>query len=129
MSIKDLGEKIKPFYILLLILVIASIFFGLGRLSVVLERKSPIKISYPNSLGTATVEQAIESTSASDNTELSTLRPQSGGVIGSKSGKKYYYPWCGTVKRIKPQNQVKFESVEAAKAAGYKPAGNCKGLK
>lgn len=49
-------------------------------------------------------------------------------VIGSKSGKKYYFPWCGTVKRIKPENQIHFASVELAKKAGFTPGGNCKGL-
>ena len=52
----------------------------------------------------------------------------SGEVIGSKTGKKYYFPWCGTVKRIKPENQVVFASIDLAKAAGYTPGGNCKGL-
>jgi hypothetical protein len=50
-------------------------------------------------------------------------------VIVSKSGKKYYFPWCGTIKRIKPENQVHFPSIEAARAAGFLPGGNCKGLK
>jgi methylphosphotriester-DNA--protein-cysteine methyltransferase len=50
-------------------------------------------------------------------------------VIGSKNGKKYYFPWCGTVKMIKPENQIKFSSIEEARKAGYLPAVNCKGLK
>ena len=53
----------------------------------------------------------------------------SGQVIGSKNSKKYYFPWCGTVKNIKPENQVPFASADLAKQAGYVPGGNCKGLK
>jgi hypothetical protein len=54
--------------------------------------------------------------------------PVGGQVVASKTGAKYYLPWCATAKRIKPENQVWFASQDAAKAAGYEPAANCKGL-
>lgn len=53
---------------------------------------------------------------------------QGGGYVASKTGTKYYLPWCGTAKRIKEENRVWFQSKEAAEAAGYEPASNCKGL-
>lgn len=140
MSINDLLQKVKPFYNLILILVIASIFFALGRLSVLEERHVPIKIGYPNSsetamvlagVGTKTPENATPlSEDQSSSGEARLLPLQEGGqVIGSKNGKKYYFPWCGTVKMIKPENQIKFSSIEEARKAGYLPAANCKGLK
>lgn len=52
----------------------------------------------------------------------------SGNYVASKSGTKYYLPWCGTVKRIKDENKVWFDSKEEAEAAGYQPAANCKGI-
>ncbi len=134
MSINQSLEKIKPFYGLLLLLSIAVIFFSLGRLSVVNNEKTPINIGYPNQNLTAT---AINSSTSSPKTvfgqggEVLTSTPDiktDGPVIGSKSGKKYYFPWCGTVKRIKPENQVKFGSIAEAKSAGFTPGGNCKGL-
>lgn len=128
MSIKEIVEKIKPFYTLILIIVIASIFFALGRLSALEERKTPIKITYPNSSQTGAIVNTITQNSISDETTSGAVSA-SGEVIGSKSGKKYYFPWCGTVKMIKPENQVKFASIEEARAAGYSPALNCKGLK
>ncbi len=115
MSIEHLKEKIKPFYLLILGILIACLFFGLGRLSALEERKTPIKIEYPQNSQTASVLGA-------------TGVEEGGEVIGSKSGKKYYFPWCGTVKRIKPENQLKFASIEEAKKAGFTPGGNCKGL-
>ena len=125
MSIKEMLQKVKPFYNLLLVLVIAVIFFALGRLSALEERHTPIKIEYPSNTETATVANAV-----SDVFPRGTLgSPSDGQVIGSKSGKKYYFPWCGTVKMIKPENQVKFASIEEARNAGYLPASNCKGLK
>lgn len=54
--------------------------------------------------------------------------PEGGEVVASKTGTKYYFPWCGTAKRIKEENKVWFASRAEAEAAGYEPAANCKGL-
>ncbi len=121
MSIKETLEKIKPFYGLLLLITFSAIFFALGRLSVEKNEKIPIKIVNTGSSQVATV---ISSASSTTTVTKQTSEP----VVGSKSGKKYYFPWCGTVKRIKPENQVKFNSIEEAKSAGFTPGGNCKGL-
>lgn len=125
-------EKIKPFYTFLLIVVIASIFFGFGRLSAVKQGNSSIRIVSPNAEQAGLVLSSIStSTGVVAQDKQISVNPvsESGAVVGSKSGKKYYYPWCGTVKRIKPENQVHFASIEEAKKAGYTPGGNCKGLR
>ena len=131
--IKEMLEKIKPFYLLVLILVLGSIFFAFGRLSALEERRTPIRISYPNATSTASIIQATLPRQALVGFPMSDIGQnfvsQAGEVIGSKTGKKYYFPWCGTVNRIKPENQIHFASVEEARAAGYVPAANCKGLK
>ena len=44
MSIKEILEKINPFYTLILLIVVAGIFFGLGRLAKLEETETPIKI-------------------------------------------------------------------------------------
>lgn len=144
MSIKDLFEKIKPFYTLLLVLVVAALFFALGRLSALEERRTPIKVQYMNrgeavsqsaaaistlsvtetSSGAGSIAAGVSSTGTAASSQ-----DTSGQVIGSKSGKKYYFPWCGTLQRVKPENRVPFASIAEARAAGYTPAGNCKGLK
>lgn len=51
-----------------------------------------------------------------------------GGVVASKSGTKYHFPWCAGAKAIKDANKIWFTSTAEAKAAGYQPASNCKGL-
>lgn len=122
MSIQNILEKIKPFYNIVLVLVVACIFFALGRLSALEEQHTPIKVEYLNTTQTASAVQAVSGV-------VNETNSSSGEVIGSKSGKKYYFPWCGTVKMIKPENQVKFASIEEARKAGYLPAANCKGLK
>jgi hypothetical protein len=130
MSIKETLEKIKPFYTILVIILIASIFFALGRLSAKESQKTPINIAYyPKNQSATALNSALTSS-----TTISQMKPneqeiqEDGPVIGSKSGKKYYFPWCGTVKRIKPENQVKFSSILEAKSAGFSAGGNCKGI-
>lgn len=126
MSIKDMQEKIKPFYVLILILLLVSIFLALWRLSAIQEGREPIRIISKNTSQTAlSIGSGIQGeVGSSSNTQT-----QTGEVVGSKSGKKYYFPWCGTVKRIKPENQVRFSSIDEAKKAGFIAGGNCKGLK
>ena len=53
---------------------------------------------------------------------------QSGQVVASKNGTKYYLPTCSGADRISAANKVWFASPAAAAAAGYAPATNCKGI-
>lgn len=46
--------------------------------------------------------------------------------VGSIKSDKYHYPTCTYAKRILEENQIWFESIEEAEAAGYKPCGVCK---
>lgn len=48
-------------------------------------------------------------------------------VFASKSGKKYYYPWCGGLNRVKEENRITFFSKEEAEATGLEKAKNCQG--
>ena len=128
-SINEILEKVKPYYTLIIGLIIASIFIALGRISALEERGSPIKITYPNSTSTASVFSAPSPRFNLGETPMSDIGVDSGKVIGSKNSKKYYYPWCGTVKRMKSENQIVFSSTEEAQKAGFVPGGNCKGLK
>lgn len=45
-------------------------------------------------------------------------------VIGNRKSKKYHLPSCYTLPY--PENQVHFESAEAAANKGYKPCKNCR---
>lgn len=53
---------------------------------------------------------------------------QSGQVVASKNGTKYYLPTCSGADRISAANKVWFASATAAVTAGYAPAANCKGI-
>lgn len=146
MSIKDLGEKIKSqgeslgrhfswseidtkYYTALIILLVGLGAFGLGRLSAGSAVREPITIEKTeesrvvSSSNSASVAQAVK-------TQLSSTGGASAGsIVASKTGTKYYYPWCGGVNNIADKNKVWFNSVDEARANGYTPASNCKGLK
>ncbi len=136
-SIKDNTEKIKPLVPLVIVLLLCGIFFYLGRISLQMSRSSEaIEVSYStdnviqtanvslsNNASTSTIVEVAQKSSTSVSSIVN-----DGNVIGAKTSKKYYFPWCGTVKRIKAENQVFFRTISEAKSAGYVPGGNCKGL-
>lgn len=116
------------YFIPIAIVLIAIISFSLGRISGLQEKREPVRVttSPPNpspklgegsSASFVTGEVKGVSTSAS------------GQVVASKSGTKYHYPWCTGAKQISEKNKITFESAESARAAGYTPASNCRGLK
>jgi len=114
MSITQWSEKIKPFWRLIFIILLAFSILGFLELSSENKQKTPIKI-----LNLADVSQTMNTSLSSNNSTT---------VIASKSGKKYYYPSCAGVKRIKPENQVQFATPALAEAAGYTLAVNCKAI-
>ena len=119
------------FYSVLLILV-AVASFGLGRLSIT-AGKQPEKPLFSKEIVTpaAAVEAVSPATTTKatpDASSPATKPNQSVAVVGSKSGTKYHLKDCPGAKRIKPANLITFESIQAAKAAGYTPASNCPGL-
>ena len=120
MSINEKLEKIKSALIPIVILFVGLISFGLGRLSAISERKSPVEIM--NEVGLH---------SSNDGSSTSFIESSSASAslfVASKSGKKYHYPWCSGAQRIKESNKIWFNTKQEAEGAGYTPASNCKGL-
>lgn len=110
---------------MLLIIVTGTAAFGLGRLSrdpptaqpVVLERAFEVP------------ERALSAVALeSQEDEVPLSASTTGAYVASKNGEVYHLPWCSGAKRISEKNKVWFESKEEAEAAGYRKAGNCKGL-
>lgn len=96
------------------IVLVAAISFGLGRLSKIREEKTPITI------------ENIATTSS----QPATLTANTEKIfVASRNGKKYYYAWCDSAQKIKESNRVLFSTKEEAEKAGYEPAANCKGLR
>lgn len=51
--------------------------------------------------------------------------PSQGRYVGSIDSDKYHNPSCRWVKKILPENEIWFDSVEDAEAQGYSPCGTC----
>lgn len=114
MSLYDISKKIKSFltthteYLKITIVILAIIdAFGLGIFSTFLDQKSPVIIL--KNYGEV----------PSDVVKIE--------IVASKSGTKYYYPWCSGINRIKPENKVYFTSHTEAINKGYSRAKNCPG--
>lgn len=101
--------------IAIVIVLVALISFGLGRLSKIKEGRAPLTIENAQNNAIA------QTPSLSDTTTK-------GAVVASKNGTKYHYPWCSGAQSIKEENKIWFNSTEEARKAGYQPASNCKGL-
>lgn len=126
-----------------LILLIAFACFGLGMLAgrqgkgtskdngLWIENLVSVASSSGQVAGVADAKISTKQSISKTTTKAQEVAPvaSSGGeVVASKTGTKYYLPWCGTVSRIKEENKVYFASKAEAEKAGYAPAKNCKGL-
>lgn len=125
MSVADTRVRIKAVFrslrredilTTLIIILVGFASFGLGRLSKTQEMHAPVQI-YEEQLPIQ--EEGGEVRSAQIDT---------GSVVASKNGTKYHLPWCSGAQRIKEENKIWFTTIEEAKAAGYTPAANCKGI-
>jgi len=137
--IKKCKLKLKPLeqeiILIMIIILIALISFGLGRLSKIRENKTPITIE--NISGNISEFQIgnsgknVSAPAAQTGEKPKGIPSASYGeklFVASKTGTKYHYPWCPGALNIKEENKIWFSSREEAEKAGYTPAGNCKGL-
>lgn len=102
--------------------------FGLGRLSVLWQPKTPLIIEENQNKESIHTESTKNDTSASFSDSKSSAAIIQGKYVASKSGTAYHYPWCSGAQRIKEENKIWFDTKEEAEKKGYKPAGNCSGL-
>src|SRR3989344_8845023 len=121
-SFDNRGEAVKfplfrKLFLALVIILVALLSFGIGRLSV--TGKEPIRIEYDPEL-TTNNSQPTTSQTASVITAI-----KGGGVVASKNGTKYHYSHCAGAKQIKEENKISFNSPQEAEGAGYSLAANC----
>lgn len=109
------------------IILVAGLSFGIGRLSVIGNRE-PVKIEYDQSLieQPTSLAPSVNQTAAVINAVGKSVQPSSSEVVVSKNGTRYHYLYCGSAKQIKEENKIIFPTPEAAEAAGYTLAANCK---
>ncbi len=117
-------DKVRDFLGVLIIILVAVVSFGLGKLSEQ-ERerggeRTPVRI-----------EGAAAAISALDTSETEGTAPTpypEGKFVASRNSDVFHFPWCPGAARISEANKVWYPSREAAEAAGLRPAANCKGL-
>lgn len=142
MILNDTLEKIKGAFqhfdrrdivVGLIIILSATGAFGLGRLSRLTENRQPITITAPDQstllASPVTTEINKKTDSVKVNSPASASPSGKSNYVASKSGAKYHFTWCPGAKTISEANKIWFQSAEEARAAGYAPASNCKGLK
>lgn len=141
-SIKEKTEKIKGevkngfdfenstqrgAFLTILIILVACVSFGLGRLSGLETVKKEVGIEFPKDREgqqAAAVSAAFATTSA----QIHVPQKTSGKYVASKNGTKYFLTTCASGKRISEKNKVWFDTKQEAETAGYTPAANCKGM-
>lgn len=120
-----------PYFVPVIIILVAIIGFCLGRVSGLQEKREPVRIldlnNSPSNPSLILRERSSDQTSSGEIKGVSTDSAEQ--VVASKNGTKYHYPWCTGAKQISEQNKVTFSSIDEAKKAGYSPASNCKGLR
>jgi hypothetical protein len=116
----------KYFWVAVVILV-GIISFCLGRASYIKSEREPVRVinkATPDKQSAAVIKSQIP-----DSSPKSDFGQKGVQVVGSKNGTKYHLPSCPGAKQISEKNKITFNSIEEAKAKGYTPASNCKGLK
>lgn len=116
------------YFVPIVMILIAIVAFSLGRISGLQDKREPVRVtaSSPN----FSPKSGEGSSAQADVGEIrGVTTSSSGAVVASKNGTKYHYPWCSGAKQISASNLITFNTIEAARAAGYTPASNCKGLK
>ena len=127
---KGIGERLGDFVklnqreivVILGVIFVGLTCFALGRISAWPEKENVV--FQPATIGGGEKTPRAESGTPTISTEETTSNPEEIKLIGSKTGKKYHWPWCSSAKKIKPENQVWFSSEKEAQAAGYTKCAN-----
>jgi hypothetical protein len=118
------------YFFAVIIVLVAGISFILGRISKIEDSREPVRILSDQSAAVANPAiSPSNSVAKPTNNPINTGGSNLGQVVGSKNGTKYHLPTCPGAKQISAQNLITFNSIEEARAKGYTPASNCKGLK
>ena len=126
-------------FLVAVIILIGLIGFGLGRLS---SKYQTAKLNINSTISNATdlskvvASDTVNKTDKSYTTDMankataavSSVASGAVKIIGNKNSKIYHREDCPGALKMSESNKVFFNSIEEAKSAGYKPAGNCQGL-
>ena len=105
-----LGALLEEWGVVLIIFLVASGSFFLGRISALEATKAPVGV------------RVAPGVSEPQGMHIGGL------IVASRTGEVYHYPWCSGAGQMKRENQVWFADEAAARKAGYTPSKNCPGL-
>ena len=104
----------------LIIILVGTAGFGLGRLSRISEAPTPVSFTGAIPFADQTATLARSQSPGVEN---------SGGIyVASKNGRTYALPTCPSANTISEANKIWFTTKEEAERAGYRAAANCKGI-
>lgn len=118
---------LRRFYLALVVILVALLAFGIGRLSGQGSRTEGVSIEYDPSLlvgssNPSAAAQAIPTGNSAAAIQAS-APAQTGQVTASSKGTKYYYSTCKST--VSAANKITFTSASDAEKAGYTLAANC----
>ncbi|MEJ0002200.1 MAG: hypothetical protein WDN09_03450 [bacterium] len=130
------SEKGKNFFIILIVILVGTGSFGLGRLSKD-ESMAGITVTYPEQTGNVLGASDTIPASAQATLEAPKITPKASTTVGSTSaagkpffaskiGHKYYSIGCSGGKTIKQENRIYFSTATEAEAAGFTKSTSCK---
>jgi|SRR5690606_8183645 len=117
--------RFRRLFLTILIILVAALAFGIGRLSVSQDRAG-VSLEYEPDLLASPAKAGKDSSQSASALNALPKTAGAGEVVASKNGEKYHFGHCAGAKQIKEENKVVFTSPAAAEAAGYTLATNCK---
>lgn len=127
-KIKALGARVRENTLIVIVIVLVALLaFGLGRLSVFYGEKGQFKVIYPNGQSASALTGFLGVGGIREEITLPPLPQVAGYFVASKTGSTYFFPWCPLAVKISSTDRIYFSSRVSAESAGYH-AGRCNGL-
>ncbi|MBP6866588.1 MAG: hypothetical protein KBC12_03555 [Candidatus Pacebacteria bacterium] len=119
------SDQGKDLWIVLIVFLVGSVSFGLGRLSASDTGGLDIKYTNLEASGLTGAQEARVFLQNNPKLDKSTQAVKK-AFYASSRGKKYYSADCSAGNTIKPENRIYFETAERAESAGYSLSTACR---
>ncbi len=131
--VKSIGERVRAFTTerkemfarFMELMLIATIFFGLGALYAehMPARTMPLSVKIPEQAKNIASVVTINDNPTANPAPKQAISSKGGEYVASKNGSKYYLTTCKNT--IKEANKVYFKTKEDAEKAGFTPSTTC----
>ena len=124
-------KQIEGFLLIMSAILIGGSAYLIGNMNALESNLSEIQIVYPDAIAIQSdtkIEEIKSEQSTTKPVDNTASTVATGKIVASKNGKRYYYPNCGGINRIKPENRIYFDTKEQAEAKGLTLASGCKAL-